>query len=587
MVNMWAYHNWITESRRKMKEFNIPFNKPCFEGKELVYLPLLITVIYMVTVLSVFSRCYEINDNIGILWDIKSNCMVSFMSTLLGKILSFCYFNISDIIPWYGLTLYTFLGVSIYLVILSAWKLERLGYMLIPFLTMFLVLFLRHVVRIDYSAVSIMLATGSLLGLLIYLEKTDRKHFLPVIILGICFSFSYHIRISGIKAALCFAAPAALLGAIRVRKDYRYLLVFIIPLAIAIPADHLCRKSLETESDIRFNEWNSLRGQFHGFPVQAINQDNEKIRNVNNWSQNDYSLLAKWMYFDENKYNVDTLSSIFRYSLPLPSMSEKVPFSLISQNFICLLKTYPVHLCSLAFITLLGFIMLGLKGGITALIYLGYIFLGAMYMIIFFRFPSRIGFPIILSCIIWMMYLVFSSEKRRPGWIKSRIKWSIFGGLIFIGFAFADIRGIELAFANIRGLRDIVRTNRVRQEIYHENIKELEEMNAEFFLIQQGLGLCHKFADPLKNYNFNFEIVPSGWPIFSPRFYKTLRKIGMEHAYEIFPRLANDEGGFVVVNEKSVTQISIYLWETYGLRCRLIPVKRLSNQSIVYKVESL
>ena len=81
-------------------------------------------------------------------------------------------------------------------------------------------------------------------------------------------------------------------------------------------------------------------------------------------------------------------------------------------------------------------------------------------------------------------------------------------------------------------------------------------------------------------------MVPGGWPIFSPRFYKTLREIGMEHAYEIFPRLANDEGGFTVGNGRSDTQIVQFLWETYGLRCRLIKVKRLSNQSIVYKVES-
>ncbi len=551
----------------------LDMNKNIINGLALTLSP----VIYIVTVLSVFSRCYGTNDNYGILSDIKSNCMVSFMSPLLGKILSFCYLNISGIIPWYGLTLYTFLGVSLYLVILSAWKLKRLGYMLIPFLTMFLVLYSRHVMRIDYSAVSIMLAMGSLLCLLIYLEKTAMKHFLPVIILGICFSLSYCTRINGIKAALCFAAPAVLLGAIRVRKDYKYLLVFIIPLAIAIPADHLYKKVFETETDLRFHEWNSLRGQFHGFPVEYLNHNNEKIRKANKWSQNDYRLLTEWIFFDENKYNVDTLKNVFKYSLPLPSISKKVPFSSIRQTFTGLLKTYPVHLYLLIFIALLGYIMLDLKRGITALIYLGYVFLGAIYMTIFLRFPSRVGFPIILSCIIWMMYLVFSGEKIRAGSIKNRMVLSILGGLIFTGFAFAEIHG----------LRKVVRKDRVKQKIYHESIKELEEINSEFFLIQPGRGLRHSHADPLKSYNFNFKVVPGGWPTFSPRFYKTLREIGMEHAYEIFPRLANDEGGFIVGTRRTIPRIPIYLWETYGLRCRLIPVKRLSNRSIVCKIESL
>jgi len=536
----------------------------------------LISVIFMGAVLSVLSRCYGANDNIAILWDIKSDCMVSFMSVSLGKILSFCYLNISGIIPWYGLTLYAFLGVTLYLVIFSVWKLERLGYLLIPFLTMFLALSLRHVTHIDYSTVSILLASGSLLGLLVYLEKADKKCLLPVIILGICFSFSYHIRMDGIKAALCFAAPALLLGVFRVRKSYWYLLLFIMPIAITIPVDRFYGKSLETESDIRFNEWNSLRGQFNDFPIQWLNRDNKKIRNVNHWSQNDYALLTRWLYLDENKFNIATLRNVFDYAYAPPTALSKLP--LIKGCFIELAKTYRIHLCVLMFIALLGFITLGTHGRIMPIIYMGYILGVAIGMQLFFRFPGRIGKPILLGCIIWMTYMVFNITRIRSELNNSGKKLTIFASLLFMLFA----------CVTIYDFKNIVRRDSLGQKNHYKSVKELEEMNAKFFLIQPAMGgLNYELSDPLKNTNYNFKAIHGGWPTFSPCFYKDLREIGMEHAYEIFPRLARDEGCYVVVNEECITLISTYLWETYGLQNKFILVKQLSNHLTVFKIVAL
>ncbi|MHC4292351.1 MAG: hypothetical protein ACYSTR_09095, partial [Planctomycetota bacterium] len=385
------------------------------------------------------------------------------------------------------------------------------------------------------------------------------------------------IRMSGIQAALCFTAPAVLAGIFRVRKDYKYLLVFLIPLVITIPSDHFYRKSLETEADIRFREWNTLRAQFHGFPVERINRDNEKIRSVNNWSQNDYDLLSWWSYFDENKFNMDTLKNVFKYSLPLPTISEKVAFPLIKRDFIKLLKIHHIYLCVLVFIALLGFVTRGKRGSVMPVIYLGYVLGGVMWMLIFFRFPPRIGIPILLSCITWMTYIVFDNKKIRPESNNGGKKLTIFSGLLFMLFACAGI----YCFWNF------LKENSVKKEAYYRSVKELEEMKASFFLIEPRRGLNCQLADPLKSHNYNFKIIPSGWPIYSPRFYRVLREIGMEHAYEICPRLTSDEGCFVVGDELYVTRISKYLSQSYGLHHRLITVKQLSNHKTVYKLEAM
>ena len=66
-------------------------------------------------------------------------------------------------------------------------------------------------------------------------------------------------------------------------------------------------------------------------------------------------MLDWWMFFDENKYNVETLKNVFEYSVPISSMSDQVTFSLLGEVLVYLFKQYPVHLYALIFAAMLGF----------------------------------------------------------------------------------------------------------------------------------------------------------------------------------------------------------------------------------------
>jgi hypothetical protein len=177
-----------------------------------------------------------------------------------------------------------------------------------------------------------------------------------------------------------------------------------------------------------------------------------------------------------------------------------------------------------------------------------------------------------------MIYLVFGNKKMKSESNKSRKKLFIIASLLFTGFACAEVYM----------LRNVVKISNARQKTLYESIRELEEMDAEFFLIQPAIGLRHEFSDPLKSNNYKFKTIPDGWTIFSPSFYKALREFDMEHAHEIFSRLVSEERYFFVGNnELFITRISMYLRENYGLYHRVIRVKQLSNQSIVYKFEAL
>jgi len=538
-------------------------------------LPALITVVYMVTIISSFVCWYGSNDNIAILRNIQSGCMVSFMSALMGRILSFCYLNISDVVPWYGLTLYALLGIGLYLNLLSIWKLIPHKLLSAAFLVMFLALSLRHIVSIDYSAVSIILASGSIIALLIYLEKTREIHILPVIFLGVCFSFSYLIRTHGIMAALCFAFPVVLTGVFKERKNYHRFLIFIIPLILTISTNSVYRNLSESESDRYFRKWNALRGQFHEFPVQRLNLENEDIRNVNNWSQNDYFMLCDFIYLDENKFNIDTLKNVFRYSVSYFNTSGEFISPPAKSELIQFFKSYPFYIAALFFVALYGFMIRYKRERLIIIVYLAFILGGAMWMQLFFRFPARIGSPILLNCIASMVYMIWNNENIQAE-AKNTKKHQVIFAMIFLFFACVVFYNSYTNNLN----RILVQKNS------YNSMKELEEIQSDFFLILPRWEFFH-FLSPLKNHKYSFKTIPCGWPIYSPLFYKALRENGMNHAYELLPKMAQNKNSYIVANNESINLISQYLKETFHIHIKVVQVKQLSNHLIVFRIEAI
>lgn len=277
-------------------------------GRKIIYQSIfLLTAIYFILILSLFTRSYAVNDNIAIIDNIRYNCIVPFMSVLLGYLLSFCYLTISDHIPWYGLCLYVSLAISMFLILCSLLKIKKLGYLRIPFVFLFMILYCPMVMKVGYNGASIMAGISSLFTLMVYLQYKDKKYYTLILLLGVHFAFTYLIRTNGLKAVLVFSAPVLLICAfVNLKMNYRYYLIFALPLLIAISTSMLLQMSMENPRYSQYQNWNKLRGQFHNFPVEYINRNNGNILKANNWTENDYDLLTKWIFLDENKYNIET-----------------------------------------------------------------------------------------------------------------------------------------------------------------------------------------------------------------------------------------------------------------------------------------
>lgn len=535
----------------------------------------LLSTAYVVSLLLVFPRTYYINDNIGILEDIRQGWVVSFLSSLLGKMLSLGYLEISDAIPWYGILLYLGLGLSLLLSVSAIRRLPAHHYIKIAFSALILMMYFPFIMRIDYTGVSILLGVNSLLCLLVYLHTTARPRPWVLLSLGLLLALSFLVKTYAILAVFVFSAPFVLLGILRgFPKRVTAFLVFLLPLAAAMTADHLYVKQITDKEYLAFQEWNRLRGEFHGNPVSSLNKGNKEIQRVNQWSENDYLILQEWSYLDENKYNSEKLKNIFKYSVPLPEPDRVGPGNLYSALIEIIASTKAQSL-SFLLVGFTSFLLLDFRRSLGQLFYLAYVFLGGATMLILLRFPGQVSYPLITSGVLWLFYGMFKPVNKTanfPAGARARATTAV---IIIMGV---------LAFANaVMGVKWAAQI-RERQALFYRNIEKLEGYQADFFVINMPSGIRFEYQDPLDTDRHMENRIPMGWPIFSPRFYKVLGSVNMQQAWEVYPKLVDNHKAFLVGDEEFVDRISIFLHENHQMKCTGVKVDSLATGTGIYQL---
>ena len=405
---------------------------------------LAVTVIYILLLLVPFRQSYSENDNLGILYDLQYGHTVSFMSVLLGKVLSFLYLNISDAVPWYGLMLYAISGAALFLALVSIDTLCRDRRLKYGIFVLVLVFFARTIVTVGYNAASISIGYSCLMALMVYLRSTARPRIWLILGLGFLFSFSYLIRTVGLNAVLLFAAVAIVFEVVtRFRQSLRYFALFLLPLTLLFCVDAGVREYGVSDEFRQYKEWNTVRGRFHDFPVSYLNADNQEILQVNKWRYTDYQMLLNWAFFDERKYNIQSLRNIYLYSVPLP-VDNGIMFGKIAGNCLKILGDYWrfwIVLTAMACLSFAGnrrfplFIQI-LQGM--------YVLGGGAVMATYMRFPVRIAFPLLFGTMLFSFFLAFRREigKERnpdPDRTSARSRYMLPITLVLLGVAITEL----------------------------------------------------------------------------------------------------------------------------------------------------
>ena len=248
---------------------------------------IIFSLIIVSSALLLFPASFQVNDDIEIIKFIENGFDTTFMSVLLGRILSFLYLDITANIPWYTFFLYFFHIISITLIItgIKALRLKKIVSSII--FTIFISYYLYFLILLTFTSTALMLGITSCFLYFCLLEnkeihKKNLNHTYLLLTLGLFISFSYLIRASAAKGTSLLFLPIFLYY----YKNWKSHLILFLPIAIIISLNTYLENHTTTSPYREFKEFNQQRGKIHGFPLQKISI--KRLLNENSWSENDF-----------------------------------------------------------------------------------------------------------------------------------------------------------------------------------------------------------------------------------------------------------------------------------------------------------
>jgi len=521
-----------------------------------------------------FDSVYLINDNIGIISDLKANTPVSFMTVLFGQGLSVLYRLSDNMIPVFGYVFYLINMISIASVLYAFSYLVNDKKILFILCFAYLSFHVFYLINLDFTISGIMLA-GSSLFLTLSLSFSNKLTKFDALLWGVFFSAGYLIRKDIIFVIAVFFLPLILFVLWKKNTKFRMnFLLFLLPLLISYSINRFMVNNLLQDKLYRdFKEYNRVRGQFHGFPVAEGNIGNVDILKYNSWTDNDYSLFMEWTFLDEDKFSVDKIRNIFKYSLP-PEKKGNIG-QLLPKGVEEIVKMYDTYFFFWVTLLLLVIVTHNFRQLLLPLAYYIYIFSCGVYMTVFLRFPGRIGYPILLSCGLLPLSFLFVKNSHLKEKGRNRGKYIVIVMLFF------------LSLVNIRRFVYRSNSNKENKQIFSREYGKFQQLlKNKVVIVQPGAAFKYKYSDPLKMYQKSYIAIPLGWGIFSPRFYQVVERLGLKKASDILPFAIDNDKVLLIGDEAWCEMIVLFIRETYSRECGLILDDNYSNRTITAKLKS-
>ncbi len=518
------------------------------------------SIAYMTAIVVLFDISFLVNDDITILNEIKGGFRASHISPLLGYALSFLYRDVFPGIPWYGLTLCGMSLLGVFLVIRTTARIVpdwRIAVLLVGIILVFLT---PLIMGVSYNGASILLG-GAALYAIVGLSRGGAAGWRAFCLPGACLAMSFCIRPQGLLGAVLFSLPVIAFVILKRRVGLPCIAAALIPLALCAALNAGVTACHDNDGYRAYAEFERLRGRFHGFPVEELNIGNRKLLEANGWSDNDYRMLMMWMYWDEEKFNVDTMANVFRYSVPLPGMRDVMLDPRVMEAKLKeLWAGYKSDLVLLFILALASFLGKSRYGIAMSLFYFTYVASAALYMHLFYRFPYHIGGGFFAVSILMMAAL--ASMVAGPDALRG--KRLVRAGIaclacmvIFVGYKTARHRVWPMSRVITRGLE----SNRADISLLKKRYP------GHAFIVQAGYVGHDAFFNPLGDCETGLDAVGGDWFIFSPMFYRDIQAVlGVKRGRDAFPVLLANERVHLICTDSLLPVVERYMRETGGGR---------------------
>jgi hypothetical protein len=315
-----------------------------------------------------------------------------------------------------------------------------------------------------------------------------------------------------------------------------------------------------SEEQKDFNAFNKLRGSFHHYPVAAGNYNNEKVFNANGWTKNDYLSFDAWFFMDERKFNTEKIANIFYYRA-----SERQSATILTNEIKNNIKTYYINYLLVAVLGVILFVGLGYYHGLILLGYIIYCFAGIAALQIYFRFPSHIAPQVFMIIYLISLFIAYLYELK----ISNR-NLSIMIIALLLPVLLLKTEDMSKKIFDSKHLYDFF--NRAYTLQLHKKYA-----GKTFIMpIMPQLAIPMEYSStPLQENQIPINIIPFGWLIYSPLFYKSIKKyLNVQYAFEIFPAAANNDNVYLISAEYWVPVVQRYLSETFENKYQIILVEK-------------
>ncbi len=518
------------------------------------------SIVYVGVIIALFEISFLVNDDITILKEIQGGFRTTYMSPLLGYGLSFLYRVVSPGIPWYGLTLCGMIVLGVFMAIRTTVRIvpdRKIAVLLVGIILVFLS---PLVMGMSYNGASILLG-GAALYVFVEGSRGSAAGWRSFCLPGASLAMSFCIRPHGLLGVVIFSLPVIAVVLLKKRVGLKGMAVAFAPVALCVALNAVVAACFDTEGYRKYAEFERFRAPFHCFPIAEMNIGNRKLLEANGWSDNDYLMLMRWIYWDEEKFNVDTMANVFRYSVPLPGKLDVILDPLVMTAKIkdfC--GPYRFDISLLFLLAIASF--LGNKPVRTAMsvFYFAYVVAGAFYMHLFYRFPYHVGGGLFVVSIFMMICLASSEVEDAAARGKRLLRVCVVCLACLVGFL-----GYKTARHRVRTLSRIITCGIENRQADVSFLKKRYPGHA--FIVEPGYIVHGPFLNPFSYCKTDLDIVTGGAYSFSPRFYRDIETVlGVKKGREVFPVLLRNKKVHLICTDSLLPIVERYLRETTGGR---------------------
>ncbi len=518
----------------------------------------LVGMIAIAVVTGLIPRSFLVNDDEGLLAHLRVGSAAPFISPLLSEVLGRLYQWRPDV-AWYGWWLYLLQGFALDVALRALW-LKRHGQADNPRIDVVQVVaslavvgfFIGLMATVTFT-IAAMLACGVALvaaTATVVSDAPQRGQTRWWLMVGALLMCGYMTRRYALYGAVIAVAPLGLwalwqLWPLTRRPPLRRVALLLAPLLLAWTVqDHV--PSARHETTRNWQHYNIVRGSIHHYSAyQDLDKRAPELLAKAGWTRDDWHSFWKWLFLDEQRFNVERLQRVLDTGGKPPSWRETLPICLKTvraDGQLRKLGVTVVAIFALGLIGLFGARVMFFSAGT----YLAFYALLYFLMILFRRFPYRIGQPILLLVAIGTWIIIRNSRKQVAGTPRAALKWPQLRpfrdhvlGLLLLGGVMAPF-----TFATWPGyLPDTV--GQAEKRAFHQRVGERYDNGAYIFVYGSGGDVA---LDPLNATPRPYEYTGAGWNIFSIPFYRSLERLGVSRGADVFAAMVNAPQAFIVVD---------------------------------------